>query len=145
MPEQSLRIPYDNIVYIGDSATDIPCMRLVKSKGGYSIGVFDPQKNDKSKVYPLFNDGRINYFAPADYSSESDLSIYIKFIIDEIAAKERMRTKQKIIALNSSLYGCMRNMKKYLESPEAQNDDSLNEFRRKALDDIDELSKLLNS
>ena len=56
-----------------------------------------------------------------------------------------MRTKQKIIALNSSLYGCMRNMKKYLESPEAQNDDSLNEFRRKALDDIDELSKLLNS
>lgn len=145
MPEQSLRIPYDNIVYIGDSATDIPCMRLVKSKGGYSIGVFDPQKNDKSKVYPLFNDGRISYFAPADYSSESDLSTYMKFIIDEIAAKERMRTEQKVIALNSSLYGCMTNMKKILELPETQNDDSLNEFRRKALDDINELSKLLNS
>lgn len=34
MPDEMLRIPYENIVYIGDSATDIPCMRLVKSKGG---------------------------------------------------------------------------------------------------------------
>ena len=25
MPEENLRIPYENIVYIGDSATDIPC------------------------------------------------------------------------------------------------------------------------
>lgn len=33
MPDANLYIPYENIVYIGDSATDIPCMRLVKSKG----------------------------------------------------------------------------------------------------------------
>ena len=42
VPESALVTPYENIVYIGDSATDIPCMRLVKSKGGYSIGVFRP-------------------------------------------------------------------------------------------------------
>lgn len=33
MPEENLRIPYENIVYIGDSATDIPVLPLVKSKG----------------------------------------------------------------------------------------------------------------
>ena len=33
MPEEGLRIPYESIVYIGDRATDIPCVRLVKSKG----------------------------------------------------------------------------------------------------------------
>lgn len=49
-PKEELYIPYENIVYIGDSATDIPCMRLVKSKGGYSVGVFDPQKT-KGKKY----------------------------------------------------------------------------------------------
>ena len=52
-PENELYIPYQNIVYIGDSATDIPCMRLVTSKGGYAIGVFDPVKNNRDKVYRL--------------------------------------------------------------------------------------------
>ena len=32
MPDEQLRIPYENIDYIGDSATDIPCMRLVKGR-----------------------------------------------------------------------------------------------------------------
>ena len=73
VPESALVTPYENIVYIGDSATDIPCMRLVKSKGGYSIGVFDPEKNKREKVYQLFNDGRINFYAPADYSEDSEL------------------------------------------------------------------------
>lgn len=59
MPEENLRIPYENIVYIGDSATDIPCMRLVKSKGGYSVGVYDPEKNNRAKVYKLYNDNRL--------------------------------------------------------------------------------------
>ena len=76
MPESALVTPYENIVYIGDSATDIPCMRLVKSKGGYSIGVFDPEKNKREKVYQLFNDGRINFYAPADYSEDSELFKY---------------------------------------------------------------------
>ena len=45
MPDELLRIPYENIVYIGDSATDIPCMRLVKNKGAAILSVFfDPKK-----------------------------------------------------------------------------------------------------
>ena len=35
-PEE-LRVPFRNIVYIGDSDTDIPCMKLVNSYGGHSI------------------------------------------------------------------------------------------------------------
>lgn len=97
MPEEKLRIPYENIVYIGDSATDIPCMRLVKSKGGYSIGVFDPVKDNRSKVYQLFNDGRLSFYAPADYSSNSEISKFMKQIIDEISAKESIKTECKIL------------------------------------------------
>lgn len=108
MLENKLYIPYENIVYIGDSATDIPCMRLVKSKGGYSIGVFDPEKDIRQKVYQLFNDGRINYFAPADYSTRSELTKYVKQIIDSIAAKEKMKTEQMILNVDAALFNSMK-------------------------------------
>ena len=47
------RIPFRNMIYIGDSDTDIPCMRLVNSFGGHSIGVYDVSSNNKSKVYKI--------------------------------------------------------------------------------------------
>lgn len=104
MPTEQLYIPYENIVYIGDSATDIPCMRLVKSRGGYSIGVFDPQKDTRKRIYQLYSDGRINFYAPADYSARSDISRYMKQIIDEISAREQLKTEQKILRINPDIY-----------------------------------------
>lgn len=95
MPEENLRIPYENIVYIGDSATDIPCMRLVKSKGGYSVGVYDPEKNNRAKVYKLYNDDRLNFYAPADYTERSNLYRYMQQIIDEVARGNRLKASAK--------------------------------------------------
>lgn len=105
MPDEKLYIPYENIVYIGDSATDIPCMRLVKSKGGYSIGVYDPNVNNKEKVFKLLNENRINFFAPADYSPKSDLFKYMKNIIDEVSVKDRMKKEQSFLKISSNIYG----------------------------------------
>lgn len=116
MSDDELRIPYENIVYIGDSATDIPCMRLVKSKGGYSIGVFDPIKNNREKVYRLFNDGRISYYAPADYTPTSDIARYMHQIIDDIAAKEAIKTEHKILKQPADAYKMISEIKKYKDS-----------------------------
>jgi hypothetical protein len=102
--EKTLYIPYENFVYIGDSATDIPCMRLVKSKGGYSIGVFDPVKNARSKVYQLYSDGRINLYAPADYSEGSEICRLMEKIIDEIASREAIKAEQKVLSSQADIY-----------------------------------------
>ncbi len=104
MKEKTIYIPYQNFVYIGDSATDIPCMRLVKSKGGYSIGVFDPVKNNRSKVYQLYSDGRINLYAPADYSEGSDISRLMEKIIDEIAGREAIKAEQQNLSSSAYIY-----------------------------------------
>lgn len=88
-PEQ-LRVPFRNIVYIGDSDTDIPCMKLVNSRGGHSIGVYDAQTMDKTKVYRMMRDDRIRYFAPADYSEGTELDWLVKAIIDRTAANEAL-------------------------------------------------------
>ena len=104
MKEKTMYIPYNNFVYIGDSATDIPCMRLVNSKGGYSIGVFDPHKNNRSKVYQLYGDGRINLYAPADYSEGSEISRLMEKIIDEIATREAIKAEQEELNKGAELY-----------------------------------------
>ena len=78
------------MIYIGDSATDIPCMKLVSSYGGHSIGVYDPDTGDKRKVYQMMRERRIRFFAPADYSPEKELDRLVKAIIDRTAANEAL-------------------------------------------------------
>jgi hypothetical protein len=87
-PPEDIRIPFRNIIYIGDSDTDIPCMKLVNSYGGHSIGVFNSNTLDKTKVYKMLHDNRIKFFAPADYSNGSQLDGLVKAIIDRTATNE---------------------------------------------------------
>lgn len=115
MEESKLYIPYENIVYIGDSETDIPCMRLVKSKGGYAIGVFDPEKNNRKRVYQLYNDKRINFYAPADYSSRSSLSKCMRKIIDEIAAHEQIRSTQQSLEIPARKFKAYTQLREILD------------------------------
>ena len=77
------RIPYQNMIYIGDGLTDIPCMTLVKEKGGKSIAVYP--KGMKEKVNLLYEEGRVNYICRGDYSSNSDIEKIVKLLIDEVA------------------------------------------------------------
>ena len=88
--DEELRVPFSNMVYIGDSATDIPCMKLVHGRGGYSIGVYDEEENNKDKVYNMVRDARIDFFAPANYSENSQLEQYLKTIIDKVAISEKL-------------------------------------------------------
>lgn len=86
--KSELRVPFRNIVYIGDSATDIPCMKLVNSYGGYSIGVYNPDTQDKSKVYNMMAQNRIKYFVEAVYSEDSEIERLINNIIDKTVVTE---------------------------------------------------------
>ncbi len=87
---ENIRIPFRNMIYIGDSDTDIPCMKLVNSNSGHSIGVYNPQSKDKRKVYKMMEDNRIGYFAPADYTENSELDRLVKTIIDRTASNEKL-------------------------------------------------------
>ena len=91
-PDQ-IRVPFRNMVYIGDSDTDIPCMKLVNSYGGHSIGVYDPVRQDKSKVHRMMRENRIRFFAAADYSEDSDMDKLLKAIIDRTVVNERLEQK----------------------------------------------------
>ncbi len=92
-PPERIRVPFRNMIYIGDSDTDIPCMKLVNTNGGHSIGVYDATTQDKAKVWKMMREKRIRYFAPADYNNGSDLDALVKDIIKRTAMNERLEER----------------------------------------------------
>lgn len=82
-PLDERRVPFRNMIYIGDGLTDVPCMRLVKSNGGASIAVYT--EGNKSKVVDLIRDGRVNFIEPADYSEGSSIEKTIDAVICKMA------------------------------------------------------------
>jgi hypothetical protein len=90
---EDIRVPFRNIVYIGDSDTDIPCMKLVNTNGGHSIGVYNPETQNKERVNKMLRDNRVRYIAPADYREGAELEMLLKAIIDKTARFERLERK----------------------------------------------------
>ncbi len=74
-----------NIIYIGDGLTDYYAMKYVKRNGGITIFVYQDENNQDLKR--LEADDVINFSAYADFSSDSELSNYIKSLC--LARKER--------------------------------------------------------
>lgn len=92
IPEDDRRIPFENMIYIGDGLTDIPCMKLVRSQGGYSIAVHPP--GGYKTVDFLQRQRRVNFVTEADYRPESELSKVTEEIIMKIATRSRIQKHQ---------------------------------------------------
>lgn len=91
--ESLRRIAYSNMIYLGDGMTDIPCMKMVKERGGKSIAVYPEGKGDTVK--PLVDDDRINYVCVADYSENSTLERIVKLMIENMAITEKLKTEER--------------------------------------------------
>ena len=82
MNDSDKRISFRNMVYIGDSLTDIPCMKVVSQNGGTSVGVYNPSYTDDI-LKELLEHGRINCKTKADYREGKALDILVKSVIDK--------------------------------------------------------------
>ena len=85
MPDDSKRVPFCNMIYIGDGLSDVPCMKMMKAYGGYSIAVY---QNKDSKVEDLLKRERVDFIYPADYSENTGLDVTVKNIIKKMSISE---------------------------------------------------------
>lgn len=91
--ENSRKIPYRNMIYIGDGFTDIPCMKLLKEKGGKAIALYPSGKGEKVKA--LVEDERINYVCVADYSVNSTLEKIVKLMIENMSIMDQLKNREE--------------------------------------------------
>ena len=93
MLDENRRISTKNMIYIGDGFTDIPSMRMVREKGGYSIAVYQKDKTDTVKT--LLKEDRVYYITEADYRENSQIDIIIKEMILNMKINTNLREKHK--------------------------------------------------
>lgn len=92
MPKDERPVPFEHMIYFGDGETDIPSMSMVKRMGGYAVAVYQPRcQSSKARASQLYEDGRVNIYAPADYSENHKLDRYVKHVIDKIASDGKVK------------------------------------------------------
>jgi hypothetical protein len=84
-PEQ-IRVPFANMIFVGDGYTDIPCFSLIKNSGGVAIAVFDKNHVEKwGNAYQFSQDSRVSNLNSANYAEGSDLSIFLGMAVKKMA------------------------------------------------------------
>ena len=83
-PEYKRRIPFSNMIYIADGLTDVPCMKMTRTRGGTSIAVHAEGETSLSNNMVL--QGRCDYAVLADYSEGSEIESVVRLLLSRIAA-----------------------------------------------------------
>ena len=88
MPDDSKRIPFTNMVYIGDGLSDVPCMKMMRSYGGQAIAVY--QDSNRQGVEELLSRRRVDFIFPADYREGTDLDLTVKNVIRKMSIADAL-------------------------------------------------------
>lgn len=84
-------VPFNHIIYFGDGDTDVPSMSMVKKFGGYAVAVYQPYRSkSKARAKKLFEDGRVNIYAQADYSAGKKIDRFVKNVLGKIASDKKL-------------------------------------------------------
>ena len=85
---ESSRIPLNQMIFVGDGYTDIPCFSLVRKGGGIAIGVYDNDRQDRwGRAWGFVEDGRVSNLVPADYEEKRALSNSLIMAVESLAQK----------------------------------------------------------
>ena len=86
MPEEERRIPFRNMIYIGDGPTDVPCFAVLTERGGVALAVYNPAiKKSFETCMRLQEAKRVDGIAPADYGNGTHLRLTMEYHIRRMA------------------------------------------------------------
>jgi hypothetical protein len=92
------RVPFENMIYIGDGFTDVPCFSLLGKLGGDTFGVFDPRKADSPKKAweKLVTPHRVKSMNSPKYGKHDDLGALLRVAVQKRCLEFETRAKRAL-------------------------------------------------
>jgi len=89
MPAEVRPVPFENMVYVGDGPTDVPCFTVMKKNGGNAIAVYNPEDESRRSFKKCFQlaqgADRVRHIAPADFRAGSHFRLILEELVTGIA------------------------------------------------------------
>lgn len=96
VPLMKRRIPFRNMIYVGDGLTDIPCFSLVRKEGGTAFGVFNPteEKSAKRALIEFLRPHRVISMHAPKYKKTDELGSFLRAAVATRCSKIRLELRE---------------------------------------------------
>jgi phosphoserine phosphatase len=92
VPEEEMHLPLDQVIYVGDGASDLPAFELMHRHGGMAIAV---DKSGTAEGWPsrgrMYPRRRVQNLAPPGFGEGSELMRSCELALESIARKVALR------------------------------------------------------
>ena len=87
VPIKELHVPLNQVIYVGDGTSDIPCFTVINQYGGIALGIFkdDSTPQEWEHQEKVTNSQQIINLVPASYHQNSELMRSLILSIERIA------------------------------------------------------------
>ena len=92
--EDKLRVPFEQMIFVGDGYTDIPCFSLIRRSGGVAFGVWDPKHREKrSRAWGFIQEGRVSNLNQARYDEQAELYQWLEEAVESLAGRIALKAR----------------------------------------------------
>lgn len=92
VPAEEWHVPFTQIIYVGDGASDMPAFSLMEERDGIAIGVFNKDRADQWRGLEDVHPGReVLNLAPVDYAEDSELMQSLRYAVEAICNRVALR------------------------------------------------------
>jgi hypothetical protein len=93
--EEARPIPFENMIYLGDGLTDIPCFSLVENSGGKAFGILQEEKiAGKSALSEMLGPRRARSLNAPKFGEHDDLGIILRTTVGGVCTDILYRRQQ---------------------------------------------------
>lgn len=102
MNDGQRRVSFKHMIYIADGPSDVPAFALVKKNEGHTFAVY-PKGNIKAlnQVEQLRSEGRVDFYAEADYTEKTTTYCWLVEKIKSIASTIVQEERNKLVIANT--------------------------------------------